>query len=1404
MNSCCLIGEDSLLIQCGDILLSHHFWIERVVSPTKTIQEWAEKNNIVWVSSIGELLSSSFYPVEYVFSIVNSFILPASVLNMAKQATINYHDSLLPRYAGLNATTWALINKEKEHGITWHMVNEGIDEGDIVKQVRFPILNEDTAFSLNLRCYEHAIQAFSDLVSDILNGTLLLTKQDLRQRSYFGLTAMIPNLGFIDWNKNSAESIVQLCRATALGHYNNNVGCVKLYLHQDYLIISQALVISCDVSSYTSGTLIDIKEDGLVIATSTNALKVTQVFLKTGELISIESLKKTYNLHIGIQFESIHNEPIYFKTLHAKAVKNEPYWIQQFVKLNEHETFTPASLKKNNTGLELAPSSIRLPPPLIHTDEDTKKEMILTTLLIYLYRLNDYGKTSVSLVYSGHHELNNPCGSLFSAFLPLILGWNEEMTLEDLVIDVKTRLKEHEKAQTFFTDIVARHPILENKHLTSNIIINLMDESEHLVLPQDTLLYFHYSTLFHEVKIAHCIDEHYHSGLLQETLNNMAPHMEHILDHLITKPHLQVSEFCFLTENERYTLLNVWGKGEVHPIPQKSIIELFEYYVHTTPQAPALVTNEQIVTYNELSHQVDKIAYYIQKQNIPPQTLIGLYSPRTTEMLVVLLGILKAQCIYVPLDTRYPLLKIETIANEAQLNHVITTTALKAKLAPYFSEKQIVQCHDLESILVNSIPQNHFFLAKDILQSLAYIMFTSGTTGTPKGVVVSQKNVLNYCTWFTKTTAFSSSSIIDFSSSIAFDLSVPCTIAPLVVGGCIALCDEATKTNPKRYLHHLIDHQVTHTELTPGYIEMLLHYPNLVKKLTDLKFLMLGADVVHTQEVKNWLELCPHHQIVNEYGPTETTVSVTSYFVSHNEFMAEAAAPIGRPAFNSTAYLLDKRKNLCPIGMKGELFIGGAQVTDGYLGKPELTEAKFIPLSLNNHRETLYRTGDLAAWLPKGFIQFFGRNDFQVKIQGYRIELPAIESALLHMDEVEQAVVLVHKGHFKEKYLRAYLVLKNDSLSIKEIRTFLSTYLPNYMIPKEFCITHSIPLKENEKIDINALEQQAFIPFGLEHEVDEHLTESEKIMMTIWHGAFNATDIHHHDDFFALGGDSLLALHIINALKQHYHIDIPLFYIFEYPTIALLSKQIDHRLTQISSENLSKGIENKWIIPLATGTHKTPLVLVHPVGGTVFWYKQLANHLAGKYTVYGIQDASVDGDERRFHSIEEMARFYIEALSEVYQGEEFALAGASFGATVAFEMAKQLLSSHKIIHYLGFFDGWTQYPESLMRKNTISLLVYKEGNGTDELAQLEKYRKNLLLNYTFSSIKTNAVLYKAKELWNDFIDVNQNDNGWSSTINGHLSTHLVEGNHETMLFQENGKSLAEQIHLDLSTGMNVS
>lgn len=1403
--TCFLIGEDSLLIQCGNVLLKKNHCIELVVSPNKNVQDWAKKNNIPSVYTIDEMIKLSTNPVDYIFSIVNSFILSNDVIQLARNKVINYHDSILPTYAGLNSTIWAIINNEKEHGVTWHVVNDKIDEGDLIKQSIFPIYDDDTAFTLNLRCYEEAIKSFEQLIIDIEQDKLVFKKQSLQKRSYFGAGHILPNYGFIDWDNFTADIIVRMNKALTLGHYNNNVGSLKIHLNNNFLIILKVDCVNMDCKNSLPGVVLAIHDNALYVSTIGQVIKINGFISPTGIKLTIHEVVQQYGIYVGYQFLKTKDTFLVRNCFYSQVIKSEPFWVEQLKEINEHAIFIPNKNINERNELQKLDSTICL-NRLNHLNIKTKKDILLTAILVYLFRLNDDEKVSVSLLHRDFSQFIDQCTNLLSCFVPVVAGWHAATTLGGVVRYVSNRLKLIDKNNTYFNDISVRHPIIEKHFLATEIVINLNNEQRDIELPENVVLYFRYHESNNEIQVYHRLDRGRAGGELKNIINNLTEHVTNILDKVLNNSHILANAFCFLTQSERHNLLSNWGKGEARALPIDAIPLLFENQVKRQPASPAILMDDHVVSYQQLWDLSEKIACAIRAINLPSQSLIGIYVARGIEMIAIMLAIMKADCVYVPLDTKYPLLKIETIVHTADLSYLITSEEYIEKLKTYLAGKQIIEIQSIEKILKNNVLKMN-----DIAQinhepsnKLAYIMFTSGTTGDPKGVIVTQRNVINYCQWFCETTYFSPNSVIDFSSSIAFDLSVPCTIAPLLVGGRLVICEEAKKTNPQEYLQYLINNKITHTELTPGYIEMLLHYPNLIKQLVDLKMLLLGADIVPSSDVIKWLKLCPYHQIVNEYGPTETTVSATSYFVNKNAMVNGASVPIGRPAFNTTCYVLDKYHNLCPSGVKGELYIGGAQVTNGYLGKPTLTREKFIPSAFNDCQEIIYKTGDLACWLPDGNLQFFGRNDFQVKIQGYRIELAGIESILLKMPAIQQAVVIVKNGHFKEKYLRAYLVCNETCLSSGEIKDFLLTYLPNYMVPKELCITNAIPLKSNEKIDFEALEKQPYHFLAFEHDIPDELNEFEKISMRVWQHAFNDTEIKIQDDFFDIGGNSLIALQIITELKNHYHIDIPLYYLFEYPTVSLLSNKVNELV--ISKNNFQLKSNNKHtattIIKLSTGSYKIPLFLVHPVGGSVFWYKKLAKYLEGKFTIYGIQDPSIDGAELRFTSLEDMASYYIQEIDSVYSGESYCLGGASFGATVAVEMAYQILRANKKIEFLGLFDGWAEYPEDLMKMNTSDLLSQREDTDlviydkkNNQLEKLEEYRKGLLLNYKLKVLSAGVTLFKASELWSYFSHHDDLYNGWQPYICGKITTLKVPGNHETIFFDPNVKELAMHLHV---------
>ncbi len=1380
-RTCILIGEDNLLIECGILLLQKNYTIRSVISVHESTKQWCRKEKICCLSTLEEYLHIKQEPVDYLFSIVNSKILTSEHLACATKAAFNYHDSILPSYAGLNATVWSIINGEETHGITWHVIDTDIDTGDIVYQKQFSTLNENV-LSLNLRCFEEAVVGLNKILDDIESNCLQRYKQHSIARSYYGKGHVLPDLGFINWHV-PGELIYRIFRALAHGHYDNRVGTLKLALGKNYLVVIGLELSDFKTTNISPGEIIAISRDGIQIATTSFAVIIKKWLLPNGVEIDIENCIKKYNWGIGFQFHSY--PPLLLQKLasrYSQALIKEPFWIKQFKNIDDHQVFSERAFGEQSFMNELCTIS------LASYEFNLKKYSLLkygvAAILIYLYRINDYEQSSCFLLPALLPETSIISKQLFSNYRPIVSQFKPTDLLSEVLDNVSRQIEVVINQSDYLSDLFTRHPALEDVSVEPIISIGWNGIEK----PIESIMHFELDEKALEIKVFHNINCDYQDGELKPLLLNLQRHVEKIINFILKNDQICLNKFDLVSDEERQKLYS-WGTGPIKTLSSDCIYSLFQEHVRLRPHAPAIYTDGKVITYDELCKQAEQIATYIKSLSIAPQTPFAIYMNRSKEMLYAVLGILCAGCVYVPLDKKYPMNKIDLIIKGAEVKCIFSTEDSAQLITEHYidnNEIQVIVISDIPLVNDNNVllPENNNYSN----QNTAYIMYTSGTTGVPKGVVISHQNVINYCYWFTQSTSFKDDSIIDFSSSLAFDLSIPCTIAPLIFGGALSICTENQKVNPELYLDYLNDNKITHIELTPGYLELLLHYPQAIQNLKFLRFLLLGADTVHTEEVKKWMRLCPQCFVVNEYGPTEATVSVTSYFVESISFLNGSVVPIGNPAFNSTSYLLDKHMNLCPIGMKGELYIGGKQVAQGYLNSPELTAEKFIPVSFNG-QDVLYKTGDLSCWLPGGVLQFFGRNDHQVKIHGYRVELPAIETLLMQHDKIGQAVVVIRNAH--HVYLRVYLVLENKSLSFSEIKNFLAKHMPFYMHPKEFCIVDSIPLKENEKINFDLLETQYDLLSGKDtRSIDDELSVSEQLCLGCWQDSFHQDLIKLDDNFFSLGGDSLIALHIITQLKNKAHQDLHLSALFKYPTIRELAAYLDELKNDIKCET---DVRRNCLIRLSVGPNPK-LFLVHPVGGTVFWYQHIANKMNDVMTVYGIEDPSINNKDFYFSSFDEMANYYVEIiLNEVHEDIVY-LGGASFGANLAFEMASKLQKSGKKIGFLGLFDGWTNYPSSLMEQTTIDLLTQNKpellSDNSKHLNTLEEHRRKLLLDHQVEPLAIDACLFKAQELWPQFATCDLKDNGWKTYVNGTLQTYLVPGNHETMLFSSNAESLA--------------
>ena len=596
---------------------------------------------------------------------------------------------------------------------------------------------------------------------------------------------------------------------------------------------------------------------------------------------------------------------------------------------------------------------------------------------------------------------------------------------------------------------------------------------------------------------------------------------------------------------------------------QSTLHTLFEEQVARFPDHIAVINYQQVLTYSQLNQRANQLANYLRKQGLKADTCVALCMERSSDLLITLLGILKAGAAYVPLDASHPKERLSFILNDIDSPFLIITANLQEQFKDYQGqlivlEKDVEEIHQQDT---NNLPP----LAT--AQSLAYVIYTSGSTGQPKGVLIEHKSVINYGLWFAEYCDCHSQQRFDFSSNYNFDMAVTASIVPLILGSLVIICPDEIKKNLKHYLTHLEDNKVSVIKITPSYFKLLLHeVKNTYAPLTHLETIILGGENLSTADCAAWLALYPQHILYNEYGPTEATVAVSQFKVS-NKNIADlpASVPIGKPGPNMDCYIFDAQKNLVDGSAEGELYIGGLCLARAYLNQPDLTKKNFITHLLNNNASVrLYKTGDLCRRLPDGVIEYLGRIDTEVKIRGFRVEFAEIEKHFTNYPAIDATVVQALKDHHNENRLVAYYILHdtNASPGVSDMQQFLKNYLPDYMIPTAFVQMDVFPLTANGKIDLSALPMPNLV--ANQHYISPG-TALEKTLAEIWSIELGVKPIGIEDDFFELGGHSLSATRIISTINHKLQKELSVQDFYLAPTIAKLAAFIDQIKT--SPEN---------------------------------------------------------------------------------------------------------------------------------------------------------------------------------------------------------------------------------------------
>ncbi len=649
------------------------------------------------------------------------------------------------------------------------------------------------------------------------------------------------------------------------------------------------------------------------------------------------------------------------------------------------------------------------------------------------------------------------------------------------------------------------------------------------------------------------------------TIERMSQHYVTLLEAIVANPTENLAQLPLLTISEKQQLLVEWNDTTVDYPFDKCIHHLFEEQVALTPDAVAVVFEDQQLTYGELNAKANQLAHYLQSLGVGTDVLVGICVERSLDMVVGLLAILKAGGAYVPLDPAYPQERLSYMLTDSGVEVLLTQQQLIFSLPKH---EAVVICLDTDWHQIAKHQEKN--LITDVSSNnLVYIIYTSGSTGKPKGAGVYHRGFLNLVNWLIRDFQFTSKDSTVLISSLSFDLTQKNIFAPLIIGGILHLLPPGF--DPIYILDVISKQRVSWVNCTPSTFYSLLTSSNdSFAKTQSLRYVFLGGEPISIPSLLSWLN-SPYcsAKIVNSYGPTECADVCSAYIVKQPHEFLNKPIPIGKPIPNVKLYILDQNLQLVPSGVIGELCIAGVGVGMGYINDFERTNEKFIPnpFSSDTQSERLYKTGDLTRYLSDGNIEYIGRIDNQVKIRGFRIELGEIEAVLNAHPQIQQAVVIATEDIPGNRRLVAYLIPSDLSLLTNQLREFLKHKLPEYMLPSAIVFLESFPLTPSGKVDRRAL--RAPEP---SHELSDKfvapLTPTEEILSHIWAQVLKVEHVGIHDNFFSLGGHSLLATQVISRIRNIFQFELPLRSLFAEATVAQLAQSIE----QLQQQNLQLSV----------------------------------------------------------------------------------------------------------------------------------------------------------------------------------------------------------------------------------------
>ena len=908
------------------------------------------------------------------------------------------------------------------------------------------------------------------------------------------------------------------------------------------------------------------------------------------------------------------------------------------------------------------------------------------------------------------------------------------------------------------------------------------------------------------------------------------------LAEMVQNPSGDYTQAPLLSQEERRRLLTEWSETESMEATDACLHQLFDRQAERTPEAVAVVFEEQSLTYRELAERVERLAYRLRLAGVRAETLVGIYAQRSVETVTCALAVLKAGGAYLPLDTQQPPERLRLLLEETRVSVVLAQDELADRLPRELIPKIISPADAPGDTEQNAQRLEPIALAAD---NLAYVLYTSGSTGAPKGVMVPHRSLVNYVRAISRRLRLTEGFSFAMLQPLTVDACLTALYPPLITGGSVHVISQERATDPRLLSEYLERQEIDCLKLAPSHL-MALQSWHQPERLMPRRWLIIGGEAPRHEWVAQLQELAPSCRILNQYGPTETTVAALAYeFEPGRAPDGSLLLPTGRPLANMQVYLLDRHLQPVPPGVIGEVYIGGAGLARGYLHHPALTAERFIPDPFSvRPGARLYRTGDLARFLSDGNVIFHGRADDQVKIRGFRVEPGEVAAVLGQHPGVRESAVLAREDvEGEDRALVAYVVMETQNgMQAEQLRAFLQQRLPEYMVPSAISMLDNMPRTPHGKLDRRALPAperrlrvaaESFTP-------PRDLLELQLIQ--IWESILKTSPIGIRDNFFDLGGSSISAMHLMAHVQNRLGKSFPLARLLQNATV-------EHLATLLQEKEEEEEVVNahpSTLVGIQTNGTKRPFFCVHPVGGNVLSYFLLSHHLGPEQPFYGLQAAGLNDERAPLRSIEDMAAHYLEAVFSIQPHGPYLLGGWSMGGVVALEMAQQLKRRGEQVARLVLIDslspalngeprddnaaeesallvrfildlgglygkespiafealrGWdgdSLLNDLLERAKSEGLLsAHTDLSQLNRLVEVFKSNRQALRAYAPLSYDGDVLLLRASEAGAE-ARAAQDDLGWSRLFN-HLEVRKVPGDHYGIIARPHVEVLAEQL-----------